>query len=67
MKIEEIKKEIMKRMVDLGMRRGDLAEALGVTRGRVTRFLGGDNMKVKTLERYLDVVGLELTVKEEEG
>ena len=67
MKIEEIKKEIMKRMVDLGMRRGDLAEALGVTRGRVTRFLGGDNMKVKTLERYLDVVGLELTVKEKEG
>jgi transcriptional regulator with XRE-family HTH domain len=40
----------------------DLADALGVTRGRVSQILNGDgNVKIATLARVLDACGFELS------
>jgi transcriptional regulator with XRE-family HTH domain len=46
-----------------GMAQKDLAEALGVTEGRVSQVMTGDgNVHVATMARFLDAMGVKLTL-----
>lgn len=60
----DINELIVHRMNDLGWRKADLAQRLGVSRAFITRFLGGNtNMTLGTLVKVANALGTRVNVE----
>jgi transcriptional regulator with XRE-family HTH domain len=59
----EVNDLIVKRMHELGWRKADLAERMGVSRPFVTKLLDGNaNLTLRTLVKITNVLGIKLRV-----
>ncbi len=60
----DVTEGIVKRMIDQGVRRTDLAERLGTSRAYVTKLLDGqENMTLKTLVRVANALEMKVDAK----
>ena len=62
---EHIRKEIKKRLIDVGITQTDLAEQVGRSRQQVSDMLNGRGGNINEVwSNILDALGLELVVRE---
>lgn len=62
--VSDILMAIQGYMLDQGISRAVLADRLGVSRGTVSNFFNRDrsDMRIRDLARYLDALGLKITI-----
>lgn len=54
--------EISNRLDKLGWTQADLAEIMGLSRGRISQMLSGPNLELATMMRLAEAVGMYLVV-----